>query len=127
VLAVGLLAMSLAVTGCTNTSQYGFDVWNYSANRYVVRLTFQDGTAEVVAMPPRAIVRNHGLSDPQQAVVYDQTCSRKLATLPLSGHWAYILVDTTGAISVASSVGLHTDADPTYADSEAIPSSCPSG
>ena len=126
-LAAGMLAMSLAAAGCVNTSQWGYDVWNYSTNHYVVRLTFQNGTARTVAVPPDEIVGGHMQADPQQAVVYDQTCSRQLVTLQLSGHWAYIFIDPAGAISADSTGRLHADTDPPYANSEPIPSTCPAG
>ena len=99
-LAAGMLAMSLAAAGCINTSQWGFDVWNNSTNHYVVRVTFQDGTARVAGVPANGIVEYHSQADPQQAVVYDQACSRQLATLQFSGHWAHIIVDPAGAITV---------------------------
>jgi hypothetical protein len=132
VLAAGLMAAGVVVAGCNlQPTQYGFDIWNYSSNRYVVRLTFLDGTARVVAMPPRGIVFEHSVSNPQQAVVYDQTCSTALATLKPSGSWAYVLIDASGAISVVASPlgsgGVHTDADPSYASPEPIPSLCPAG
>lgn len=130
-LVAALLVVSTPVAGCNlQPTQYGFDIWNYSSNRYVVRLTFQDGTARVVAMPPRNIVFQHSVPDPQQAVFYDQTCSSQLATLKLSGSWAYVLIDASGAISVSASPlgsgGVHTDADPSYASPEPVLSSCPS-
>jgi hypothetical protein len=82
-------------------------------------------------MPPRGIVFEHSVSDPQQAVVYDQACSTALATLRPSGSWAYILIDASGAISLSvsplGSGGVHTDADPSYASPEPIPPSCPAG
>jgi hypothetical protein len=120
-------AWSLAAAGCTNTSQWGYDIWNYSTNHYVVRLTFQDGTARVAAVPPNGIVSSHTQADPRQAVVYDQTCSLQVATLQLSGHWAYIVIDPAAAMSADSSARLHADTDPPYATSEPIPSTCPNG
>lgn len=124
----GLLSC-LAVAGCNiQTTQYGFDAWNYSSNQYVLRLTFQDGTARVVAMPPQAIVSEHSVSNPQQAVVYDATCSRQLTTLTFSGSWVYILVDGSGRVSIAPSpFGAHTDADPSFASPEPVPATCPAG
>jgi hypothetical protein len=129
-LAAGLIGACTLVVGCNvQLTQYGFDVWNYSPNRYVVRLAFKDGSARVIAMPPRGIVFEHSVSDPQQAVVYDQACSTALATLKPSGSWAYIMIDASGAISLSASPlgsgGVHTDADPSYASPEPIPSSCP--
>lgn len=130
-LAAGLAVGSL-VSGCNiGLLEYGYGVSNYSSNRYVVRLTFQDGTASVIGVPPRGIVGEHSVSKPLQAVLYDQGCAAQLATLEIPGSWAYLRIDAHGALSLPTSPKGSgdgpTDEAPSYASPEPVPSSCPAG
>jgi hypothetical protein len=129
--AIALLATALVIAGCNGFVEppsYGYDVWNYTANRYVVRVTFQDGTVENRGVPPEGIMAESSASPPRQAVVYDGTCSQTLVTLQLVNNAPDIVIDATGHISSPpSGAGVRTAADPSWATPEPAPSSCPAG
>ena len=79
-------------------TQRGYDVYNYSSNSYVVRMTYKNGVGYDLPVPPEASVGQYRGSDPVEAVVYDAPCSQQLATVPVSGPWAVIYIDESGAI-----------------------------
>jgi hypothetical protein len=128
--AIALLATALIVAGCDGLVEqtlYGYDVWNYTPNRYVVRVTFQDGTVTDRGVPPDGIMVDSSASAPRQVVVYDQTCSQKLATFPLTHNSPVILIDASGHISIPLEDMVRTPADPSPATPEPAASSCPAG
>ena len=85
---VWLASAAIVLASCNvqwEAPSYGYDVWNYSTNHYLVRLTFQDGTARVAAVPPDGIVWRDTKADPQQADHGQHYDDENRASLPVSG------------------------------------------
>ena len=124
----GLLAVALFVGGCqvpTEAPAYGHDVMNYSSRLYVVRMTYQDGTVDVLVVTPESDAHGYSLSGARKAVVMDGQCSRQLSTLELSGNWAYIVIDESGQATIATSIhGLGNGTDLPWGPPATVSSSC---
>jgi hypothetical protein len=124
-----MLVVSLAAAGCTGGElRYSdYHVWNYSSNHYYVRITSNSEQTAGMAVPPATVAYGALIGEPQQAVVYDQTCSSQLATLafaPQAFEFA-IVISAAGAISVAyPPLGSPTSADPSIGLPEPISSGC---
>ena len=130
---VGTLALALVVGGCGvlgpgEAPTHGIEVWNYSTNQYVVRVTYENGSS-AIAVPPRseADIMSAGLLDlgsPNEAVVMDAECNTQLATLPLADDWVGVVIDESGhAIAPTSFVPGTGDSLP-RATAQALPSAC---
>ena len=130
---LGALALALIVGGCGvlgpgEAPTYGFYVWNYSTNQYVVRVTYESGSANAIVVPPRsdAHTLSPGLDSggPRKAVVMDGQCATQVTTLQLSDDWAQIIIDESGHMTVANSIDPGTTVGLPLATPEALPSAC---
>jgi hypothetical protein len=102
---IGLVLVAGLVAGCSKPEPpvNGYWVWNYSASGYVVRVVNSAGFVDTVETP--AVSRLHrflGNFPPQRVIVYDNSCSAKLADLsvPEGVDDANIVIDGTGAVSI---------------------------
>jgi hypothetical protein len=107
---------------------HGVEVWNYSSNQYVVRVTYENGSVETILVPPRSddSITAEGLDSggPREAVVMDGQCTTHLATLQLSGGWAGIVIDASGHVTAATVFVPGTGDSLPRVTPQALPSAC---
>ena len=122
-----LPAVALLVVGCNlvqEATTYSCLIVNYSPNTYIVQTTFEDGVVADLSVAPESRTGQIRPSWPVQAVVYEQDCSHKIATLHPVDRIHWIFIDKSGNVSSpATMTGFESNAVP-YVDA-AVPSSCP--
>jgi plastocyanin len=122
-----LPAVTLLVVGCNlgqEATTYSYMVVNYSPNTYIVQTTFEDGVVADLAVAPETRTGQLRPSPPVEAVVYEQDCSHKIATLHPGDRIHWIFIDKSGNVSAPATM---SDFDVTAVPYQGlpIPSSCP--
>ena len=103
-----LPVVALLVVGCKfpeEAPRYYLDVVNYSPNAYIVQTTWGDGGVSDIAVAPRSRTDDSYRDlQPVQAVVYEQDCSHKIATVKLTASLYSILIDQSGNVSTPATM-----------------------
>ena len=124
---LGLIALSALVAGCSwggSERSHGYNVLNFSADTYVVRMTYANGVTEDTSVPPRSNLYAVSVSDPARAIVFDATCSTQIAAVNMSDDLAYLLIDEEGGVSVQRSAAAAGSPPLKGTSGGPIPASC---
>lgn len=120
--------VALLVAGCNfyeEATFYSYLVVNYSPNTYIVQVTDTTGVVSAIAVSPESRIAHPLNSRPTQAVVYEQDCSHKVATVEPIPMNNYIFIDKFGKVSTPVTMSnFEANAVP-YQDILPLPALCP--
>jgi hypothetical protein len=125
-LAALLLVVAFSAGACfSEFVPYDCAVWNYSDQVYVVVINDSRGPDAILVTPANSAVSDSADSEPQEAVLYDATCSKRLETLKLHPGVGDVVISADGSMSAAASpLGDPGPSDPPHGQILPIPPNC---
>jgi hypothetical protein len=122
-----LPVLALLVAGCGGIQEapsYGYNVVNYSPNSYIVQATDSNRVVSAITVAPASRIEQFLQSPLTQAVVYEQDCSHKAATIEPVAASYWILIDSSGNVSTPATMSDFESKGVPYQEPP-LPSVCP--
>jgi hypothetical protein len=103
-LAALLLVVAFSAGACRGEAvYYEYAAWNYSDDVYVVIVNDNGAYVGMLVVPAHASVYRSAVTAPDEAVLYDATCSKRLQTLKLHPGVGDVVIAIDGSMSAAAS------------------------
>jgi hypothetical protein len=104
---LGLAVAAMVIASCNvqwEAPSYGYTVWNYSSNQYLVVATDEDDNANLLVVGPYALIGSSSGRPFKRASVYGENCTTDLADSVFSpgDNEIGIVISSSGTIFVTT-------------------------